>query len=332
MLDSRPTRRQVLGHAAGLAAAAALPVQGHAQDYPSAPIRMVVGFPPGGGADAFGRMLAPYLSEKLGQPIIIENRSGANGNLATVYVAKAPPDGYTLLLATSSEIVAAPHATPKMAAHPVRDLTPISMAVESEFILLTNPGLPAKTYQDFAADARKSPQPLIHATPGIGSANHIAGELLSLRTGIKLLTAHYRGSSPLMLDLLANRVDLTFASVGLAEPYIKSGRVGALMVMGKQRLPQFPNLPTSLELGLKDLDRISFWLSLHAPKATPKPIVNKIYEALQAIYKNEDFEEKVAAGGLRPVGSSPQASAERIEADLKLYGDIFKTAGIKLDQ
>lgn len=332
MLDSRPTRRQVLGHAAGLAAVAALPFEARAQDFPSAPIRIVVGFPPGGGADAFARLLAPYLSEKLGQPIVIDNRSGANGNLATDYVSKARPDGHTLLLATSSAIVAAPHATPKMSVHPVRDLTPITMAVESEFILITNPGLEAKTYQDFATYARKSPERIVHASPGMGSANHVAGELLSLRAGIKMITAHYRGSGPIMLDLLANQVNLTIASVGLAEPYIKSGRVGALMVMGKQRLPQFPNLPTSLELGLKDLDQISFWLSLHAPKATPKSIVNKIHEALLATYKNETFREKIAASGLRPVGSSPQAFAERIEADLNLYGEIFKSANIKLDQ
>jgi tripartite-type tricarboxylate transporter receptor subunit TctC len=276
--------------------------------------------------------MAPYLSEKLGQPIVIDNKSGANGNLATDHVSKARPDGHTLLLATSSAIVAAPHATPKMAAHPVRDLAPITMAVESEFILITNPGLEAKTFQDFAAYARKSPERIVHASPGLGSANHIAGELLSLRTGIKMITAHYRGSGPIMLDLLANQVNLTIASVGLAEPYIRSGRVGALMVMGKQRLPQFPNLPTSLELGIKDLDQISFWLSLHAPKATPKPVVNKIHEALLAAYRNEAFREKIAASGLRPVGSSPQAFAERIESDLKLYGEIFKGADIKIEQ
>ncbi len=331
MTKSNHSRRQVLGRVAGLAAAAVLPSGAGAQDYPTSPVRIVVGFPPGGGADAYARLLAPYLSDRLGQPIVIENKTGANGNLATDFVAKARPDGHTLLLSTSSAVVAAPHATPRMPAHPVRDLAHITMAVESEFVLITSPGLEAKTYPDFIALARKSASSIIHATPGIGSANHIAGELLSLRTGIKMITAHYRGSGQLMPDLLANQVHLTIASVGLAEPYIKSGRVGALMVMGKQRLAQLPGVPTSAELGIKDLDQITFWLSLHAPKNTPRPIIVKAHEALVAAYKVDAFREKVIASGQRPVASSPQAFAERIESDLGLYAEIFRSANIKID-
>ena len=331
MFDSRPSRRKVLHNAATLAAVAALPFPAISQDFPTGPIRIVVGFPPGGGADAFARLLAPYLSEKLGHPIVIENKTGANGNLATDFVSKARPDGQTLLLATSSAVVAAPHATPKMPANPVRDLTPITMAVESEFILLTNPALTAKNYQDFVAQAKRAPESIVHASPGVGSANHIAGELLSLRAGVKMITAHYRGSGPIMIDLLSNQVSLTFASVALAEPYLKSGRVGALMVLGKQRLSHFPNLPTSFELGVKDLDQISFWLSLHAPKATPKAIVNKVYEAVVATFKIDAFREKIVASGQRPIASSPQAFTERIESDLNLYGEIFKDANIKID-
>lgn len=331
MLKSNQSRRQVLRQAAGMAAAAALPQVSRAQDFPSGPIRIVVGFPPGGGADSYARLLAPYLSERLGQPVVIESKTGANGNLATDFVSKARPDGQTLLLSTSSAVVAAPHATPKMPAHPVRDLTPITMAVESEFVLITNPGLEAKNYADFVALAKKSPGSIAHASPGLGSANHIAGELLSLRTGIKMITAHYRGSGPIMIDLLANQVNLTIASVGLAEPYIKSGRVGALMVMGKQRLPQLPNLPTSAELGIKDLDQITFWLSLHAPKNTPRAIVNKVHEALVAVYKIDALRDKILASGQRPVASSPQAFSERIESDLNLYGEIFRGANIKIE-
>lgn len=330
-MKSSPSRRQVLRQAAGLAAATALPLGARAQEFPTGPIRIIVGFPPGGGADAYARLLTPYLSDKLGQSIVIENKTGANGNLATDFVSKARPDGHTLLLSTSSAVVAAPHATPRMPAHPVRDLAPITMAVESEFVLITSPGLEAKNYQDFLALAKKSPGSLIHATPGIGSANHIAGELLSLRTGIKMITAHYRGSGQLMPDLLANQVHLTIASVGLAEPYIKSGRVGALMVLGKQRVAPLPNVPTSFELGVKDLDQITFWLSLHAPKNTPRPIIQKVHEALVAAYKVDAFRDKVIASGQRPIASSPQAFAERIESDLALYGEIFKGANIKID-
>lgn len=331
MMKPTRSRRQVLRQAAGMAAATALPLGALAQEFPTGPIRVVVGFPPGGGADAYARLLAPYLSDKLGQPIVIENKTGANGNLATDFVSKARPDGQTLLLSTSSAVVAAPHATPRMPAHPVRDLAPITMAVESEFVLIASPALEAKNYPDFIALAKKSPGSIIHATPGIGSANHIAGELLSLRTGIKMITAHYRGSGQLMPDLLANQVHLTIASVGLAEPYVKSGRVGALMVLGKQRVAQLPGVPTSLELGVKDLDQITFWLSLHAPKNTPRPIITKVHEALVAAYKVDGFREKVIASGQRPIASSPQAFAERIESDLNLYGEIFRGANIRID-
>jgi tripartite-type tricarboxylate transporter receptor subunit TctC len=332
MHHSQNSRRRFLGLSAGMAAAFALPLPARAQAYPSSPIRIIVGFPPGGGADAFARLLAPYLSEKMGQPIAVENKTGANGNVATEFVSKAKPDGYTLLLSTSSAVVAAPHAFPNMPVNTLRDITPISMAVESEFILITNPTFEAKNWNDFVAFAKKNPGKVVHASPGIGSANHIAGELLSLRTGIKMNTVHYRGSGPIMTDLLANQVNLTIASTGLAEPYITSGRVGALMVMGKQRLPQLPNIPTSAELGIKDLDQITFWLSLHGPKGTPRPIVDKVHESLVAAYKVDALREKIVATGQRPVASTPAAFTARIESDLKLYGEIFKAANIKIEQ
>jgi tripartite-type tricarboxylate transporter receptor subunit TctC len=332
MHQSRNLRRRLLGMAAVAASALALPMVAGAQAYPSSPIRIIVGFPPGGGADAFARLLAPYLSEKLGQPIAVENKTGANGNVATEFVSRSKPDGYTLLLSTSSAVVAAPHAFPNLSAHPQRDLTPISMAVESEFVLITNPSLEAKTYKDFIALAQKSPGKLIHASPGIGSANHIAAELLSLRAGIKMNTVHYRGAGPIITDLLANQVNMTMTSMSVAEQYIKTGRAGAVLVLGKNRLPQIPDVPTSAELGIKDVDQITFWLSLHGPKGLPKPIVDKVHEALVAAFQVDAFREKVLATGNRPVASKPEAFAARIESDLKLYGDIFKAANIKIEQ
>jgi tripartite-type tricarboxylate transporter receptor subunit TctC len=332
MKQSHNSRRHILSMAAGSAAALALPFSARAQAYPSSPIRIIVGFPPGGGADAFARLFAPYLSEKLGQPIAVENKTGANGNVATEFVSKAKPDGYTLLLSTSSAVVAAPNAFPNMPAHPLRDLTAISMAVESEFILITNPSLEAKTYKSFVALAQKSPGKFIHASPGIGSVNHIAAELLSLRDGMKLNTVHYRGTGPIITDLLANQVNMTMTSMSVAEQYIKTGRAGALLVLGKNRLPQIPDVPTSAELGINDVDRITFWLSLHGPKGMPKPIVDKIYEALVATFQVTALRDKVIATGNRPVASTPAAFTARIESDIKLYGEIFKAANIKIEQ
>lgn len=332
MHDLDESRRRFLRTSAGMAAALAVPFAARAQTYPSGPIRIIVGFPPGGGADAYARLMAPYLSEKLGQPIAVENKTGANGNVATEFVSKARPDGLTLLLSTSSAVVAAPHAFPNMPVHPLRDLSHITMAVESEFILITNPSLEAKTYADFIALAKKTPGKIVHASPGIGSANHIAAELLSLRTGIKMNTVHYRGSGSIMTELLANQVNLTIASTALAEPYIKSGRVGAIMVLGNKRLTQFPDLPTSAELGISDLDRLTFWLSLHGPKGMPKPIANKVHESLVAAYKVDALRDKIVATGQRPVTSTPEAFTARIQSDLALYGEIFKAANIKIEQ
>jgi tripartite-type tricarboxylate transporter receptor subunit TctC len=332
MHDSHESRRRFLRTSAGMAAALTIPFAARAQTYPSGPIRIIVGFPPGGGADAYARLMAPYLSEKLGQPIAVENKTGANGNVATEFVSRARPDGLTLLLSTSSAVVAAPHAFPNMPVHPLRDLSHITMAVESEFILITNPTLEAKTYADFIALAKKTPGKIVHASPGIGSANHIAAELLSLRTGIKMNTVHYRGSGSIMTELLANQVNLTIASTALAEPYIKSGRVGAIMVLGNKRLTQFPDLPTSAELGISDLDRITFWLSLHGPKGMPKPIANKVHESLVAAYKVDALRDKIVATGQRPVASTPEAFTARIQSDLALYGEIFKAANIKIEQ
>ena len=222
MHPSRNLRRRFLGMAAGTAAALALPLTARAQAYPCSPIRIIVGFPPGGGADAFARLLAPYLSEKLGQPIAVENKTGANGNVATDFVSKSKPDGYTLLLSTSSAVVAAPHAFPNMPAHPQRDLTPISMAVESEFVLITNPSLEAKTYKDFIALAQKSPGKLIHASPGIGSANHIAAELLSLRAGIKTVLLPDKNRKDLLEVPDEIKKELEFKFMGRMEEVLQA--------------------------------------------------------------------------------------------------------------
>ena len=329
-------RRRFLGMAtrATAAAVALAATSSFAQPtpaFPTKPIRLVVGFSPGGGADAFARLVGTYLEAKLGQPIVIENRAGANGKIANDYVASQAPDGYTLLLSTSSATVVAPYAWPDMKVHPVNDLAPITLACESEFVLITNPSLEAKTFAEFVALAKKKPGEIVHGSPGLGSANHVAGELLQLRTGISMNTVHYKGSAPILTELLANRVNLTIASAGLAQPYIESKRVGVLMAMAKERLPTLPNVPTSVELGVKDLDQIKFWLSLHAPKGTPMPVIDRIRGALVEVYKIDALKAKMAEQGLKPVANTPAEFKARMESELKLYGDIFKKANIKVE-
>ena len=299
--------------------------------YPTKPIRLIIGFSAGGGADAFARLVGPHLEAKLGQPVVIDNRAGANGKIANDYVASQPGDGYTLLLSTSSATVVAPYAWADMKVHPVHDLAPITLACESEFVLITNPSLEAKTFAEFVALAKKKPGEIVHGSPGLGSANHVAGELLQLRTGISMNTIHYKGSAPIMTEILANRVNLTIASAGLAQPYIESKRVGALMAMSKERLPTLPNIPSSVELGVKDLDQIKFWLSLHAPKSTPKPVIDRVREALVEVFKIDAVKTKMAEQGLKPVANTSTEFTARMESELKLYGDIFKKANIKVE-
>jgi len=327
--DTRISRRRLLVASAGLASAAAFPRRVAAQQYPSRPLRLILGFPPGGGTDAFARLLAPSLSEKFGQPVIVENKTGANGNLATEYVAKSAADGYTLLISTSSAMVAAPHAFKNMPVDPIKDLTHISMCTESDFCIVSNPGLPAKTFDEFVALAKREPGKIIHAAPGIGSVNQIGGELLAIRTGISLKTAQYRGSGPIITDMLADQVNMTVMSVGLAEPYVSSGRLNALLVMSKERAPQLPNVPSSVELGIKDLDQVTFWVGLHAPKKTPDPIISRLHATLVEALAGNALRDRMITTGLKPVGSAPPAFMARLDSDLKLYGEIFRAANIQ---
>ena len=322
------SRRRLLAVGAGLLAA---PAVARAQGFPNRPIRLIVGFPPGGGADAFARLVGPYLTERLGRPIVVENRSGANGLLATEFVSKATPDGHTLLLSTSSAMVAAPLSTPNMPVNPIRDLTHISMATESEFVMLVAPGLPVRSFQEFLALAKREQGKLVHATPGIGSANHVAAELLSLREGVSLNTVHYRGSAPIFADLISNQVQMTIASVGLAEPFVKDGRARALLLFSKARTPQLPEVPTSAEAGLADIDQITLWFGLHGPKDMPMAIARQIREALVEAYRVEALKDRMAALALKQIADTSEAFTARMESDLRLYGEIFRTANIRIE-
>ncbi len=328
-ISAMPTRRAFLGATAAVAALSQFPAPGLAQAYPSRPIRLILGFPPGGGTDAFARMLAPVLSEKVGQPVVVENRTGANGNLATEFVAKAPEDGHTLLISTSSAIVAAPHAFKSMPVDTIKDLAHVTMCTESDFCILSNPGLPAKTFPEFVALAKASPGKLIHAAPGVGSVNQVGGELLAIRTGASFKTVQYRGSGPILTDMLADQVNMTIASVGLAEPYVTSGRRNALLVMSKTRSEQLPNTPCSGELGLKDLDQVTFWVGLHAPRKTPPAIVRKLQATVAEILAGDTLRPRMKTAGLKPVANSSTEFEARLVSDLALYGEIFRTANIQ---
>ncbi|MDI6028796.1 tripartite tricarboxylate transporter substrate binding protein [Corticibacterium sp. UT-5YL-CI-8] len=331
MTGSEFTRRGFMASTAGGLLLAAGTRPSFAQEYPSQTIRMILGFAPGGGTDVFARLLAPHLSNILGQQAIVENKPGANGNLATQYVANAKSDGYTLLISTSSSMAASPHAFADMPVDTIKDLEHITMCTESNFCIAVNASLPVNTFEEFVALAKAEPGKLVHAAPGIGGVNHIGGELMALRTGIQLTTAQYKGHGPIIADMLANQVHMTVISVGLAEPYIKAGQLKPLLVMAKKRVPQMPDVPTSVELGIKDLEQITFWIGLHAPKGTPVEILDRVRAAVVKAYESQDLKDRMKASGLVAVADSQEHFIARLKSDYALYGDIIKTAGIKAE-
>ncbi|MDW9984245.1 hypothetical protein GOC13_19335 [Sinorhizobium meliloti] len=322
------SRRQFLGSAAAGAATFAMPGLALAQKWPAGPINLVLGFPAGGGLDAYVRLLSPFLSEKLGEQILVENRTGANGNIATENVIRAKPDGHTLLFSTASAMAAASYAFPDLSFNPIEDLNHITLATQSSYVLLGSKELKANTWPEFVELAKSEPGKLVHACAGVGSVNHLLGELLSIRAGIKLNTVQYKGGAPAMTDLLANQAQLTFISVGQAEPYVKSGQLKAILNCAPARAKQLPDVAASTEFGIADVDQMSFWVSASAPKNTPAEIVNRIQQAIVDCYKNKDLTDRMATAGLEPVGSTPAEFTAKLKADHDLYGRIIKAASL----
>ena len=329
---TRVSRRDFLASGAAAAACfAAAPARAQ-QDFPSKPVRLIVGFAPGGSTDTLARLIAPFLSDNLGKPVLIENRSGGNGNLAAETVVRAPADGHTLTLSNTSLIVSAPHAYPNMSVDPVRGLKHITMIAEGRHVMLCNPELAGRSLADIVAMSKAAPDRMIHASTGAGSTNSIGFELFQLRTGSRFKTVHYRGTGPIINDMLANQVHLTIASEAAAEPYIASGRLGAVMIMAKARVPHLPNVPSSAELGVLDVDRITFWNGLHAATDTPEPIVRRLEGAIRTILANPELRGKMENLRLSIVGDSPDQFTARVLADYALYGELFKAANIKIEQ
>jgi tripartite-type tricarboxylate transporter receptor subunit TctC len=326
------SRRKFLTMSAGLGAGLALPSLGQAQTFPSRPLRFVVGFAPGGSTDTLARLFAPFMAEKLSQPILVENRSGANGNLATETVARAPADGHTLKFSNGSLIVSAPHAYPNMSVDPIADLVHVTMLAEGRHVMLTSPALAGKSLAEVIALSKRDPGKMIHASTGAGSTNSIAYELFALRTGAAMTTVHYRGTGPIINDLLANQVHLTIASEAAAEPYITSGRLGALFIMAKERVAHLPNVPSSLELGINDIHQITFWNGLHVARGTPEPIVRRIQELSADVLTIPALRERMDVLRLTPVGDSTESFTARVRSDYQLYGDLFKAANIRVEQ
>jgi tripartite-type tricarboxylate transporter receptor subunit TctC len=309
--------------------AALLGVTAARADYPDRSIRLLVPIPPGGAPDIAARLLGQYLSDALGQPFVIENRTGANGNIAADAVAKATPDGYTLLLGADSGIVINPHVYAKLPFDPLKDLVPVVSVASNQFLLAVNPKVPAQSFKEFIDHARRADPPLAYASGGNGSQHQLAMEILKQRAGMTMLHVPFRGGAPAATATIAGETQVLFAGASSGGLF-QSGQLRALASSGKKRSKRFPDLPTIGEF-YPGYD-IEIWLGLFAPVGTPEPIIAKLRSEVHKVLARPDFAEKLnVSGSLEPLLLSPADFSTLIAKDYDKYGKVVKEIGIKLD-
>ena len=314
---------------AAFLACSSLPFSAAAQTYPVKPIRLVVPFAPGGPVDTLARAMTPKLSEALGQQIIIDNRAGAGSTIGTDVVAKAPPDGYTLLI-TSSSIAINPSIYPKMPFDATRDLAPISQLSTSSLIVVVHPSIPARSIKELIALAKARKGELVYASSGTGSAPHLSVALFNSMTGTKMVHVPHKGAAPATLDLLAGNVALMFNNLISAVPNVQAGKLRALAVTGASRTPALPDLPTIAEAGVPGYEA-STWYAMFAPAATPGPILERLHRDVAATMKSPEVRKTLSAVGIDPVGGTPAELARYLRSELVKWAKVAKASGAKAD-
>lgn len=324
------TRRFVLGALAALAGASW--VQGHvrAETYPDKPIRLVVPFTPGGVTDNIGRVLAERMGRELGQGLIIDNRSGANGRIGTDAVAKAPPDGYTLLLGGIGALTIHPHML-KVPYDPVNDFVPISLVATNDVVIVVNPRLPVRTPAELVAYAKAHSGKMQYGSSGIGAPTHLAAELFRTRVGFDMVHVPYKGDSAAVMDVVAGNVDLSFSTVSATLSLIQAGKLRAIAMTGLQRSQSLPDVPTLDETVLKGFNADT-WVGLFAPARTPEPIVRKLYEVTKTSLADPEVRRKLVAGGNNIVGNDAAQFRAFLDAESKKWGEVVRAGNIKLDE
>ncbi len=301
--------------------------------YPSKPIRLVVGYPAGGASDVAARIVGQKLSERMGQSLVVENRSGSAGNIGAEAVAKAAPDGYTLLLGTISLSVN-PSLYPKMTYDPIKDLSAISMISSTPFLLVVNLKSPYKTARDFLEAARGKaglkPGDINYGSAGNGSGSHLFTELLSTTAGIKLTHVPYKGAAPVMNDLLANQINVAFDNIMTSLPLVKTGKLRALAVSTKQRSRVAPDIPTLDEVGVAGFDA-NAWFGLFAPSGTSREIVNQLSLEVNEVLKDPGVNEKLLQLGAEPMSSSPEVFSNFFKAEVIKWARVVQMAKVQID-
>jgi tripartite-type tricarboxylate transporter receptor subunit TctC len=322
-------RSSLLAIATALVVTAVVPLLAHAQTYPSKVVKIVVPTAPGGGNDAMARIVASKLQERWKQAVIVENKAGANGAIASEFVARAAPDGYTILLGYIATHGINPGLS-KVPYDPVKDFTPIGQIAEAQGVLVINPAVQATSVKELIALAKGKPGTLSYASAGNGTAPHIAAELFKQQAGVDMLHVPYKGSGPAITDMLAGTTQVMFPSLVAASPHIKSGRLRALAVTGKKRSALFPALPTIAESGVAGFD-ITQWYGFFAPAKTPKEIVDKLNRDIVAIMKEPDTAKKFADQGADIVTTAPNEFGRLVESELTKWSTFIKAAKITAD-
>ncbi len=314
-------RRTVSALLAATSLLAALPAL--AQDYPSRPLRLLVGYAAGGPVDVNARLLAAAMQKDLGQAVVIENRAGAGGTVAADVNAKASPDGQQLLFAASPSQTITPHLSEKLSFDPLKDYTPIAILSVGYNVLMVRADSPIRSVADLVAYAKANPGKTAFGSAGTGASNHLASELLAKRTGTQLLHVPYKGNAPAMVALLSGETSFQFAGTSDAGELVKSGKVRALAVTSPERLKPLPNTPTMAELGFPDFN-VSVWYALQGPPRLPAAIVNRLGAAVQAALRDPAYQKALADGGFEVANQGPEAMVARVNAESRQWGELIK--------
>jgi tripartite-type tricarboxylate transporter receptor subunit TctC len=304
--------------------------QAFAQAYPSKPVKMIIPYPPGGGNDTLGRLFAVKLGERIGQPVVVENRPGAGTLIGTEAAAKSTPDGYTILLSSIATHALSPNLHSKVPYDPIRDFAPITLLGIAPTVLVVTNDLPAKDLAELVAGAKAKPGALAYASGGNGTPPHINGEVFKSVAGVDLVHVTYKGGGPALVDLIAGRVQVMLDTAASAMPHVRGGKLRALAITGPKRSSEYPDLPTFAEAGLPQYDT-NAWYSMHAPAGTPPEVVRRLNAELVASLKDADVQARFKQLSTEPVGNTPEEFAAFVRAELDKYARIIKSAGIRLD-
>ena len=306
--------------------ALALACSAHAQTYPTKPVRIIVPFAPGGNTDFTARAIAERMSPVLKQQVVVDNRPGGATNIGSEVVARAAPDGYTLLMAGASNAINM-SLFRKLPYDTLRDFEPIVLCVQGANVLVVHPSVPARNLKELIALAKAQPGKLNFASSGLGSSNHMAGELLKVMAGINIVHVPYKGNAPAITDLLGGHVEMNFSGVPALVPHIQSGRVRAIAIGSLKRFPALPQVPTFDESGLKGYEATT-WFGLMAPAKTPKDIVTRWNSEVDRILKSPELHDRFINEGIEPMGGSPEAFAKFIRAEIDKYARVIKAAHV----